>query len=414
MSNITLSKSSGKFRVILVILATLTFALIIISIFSLAFIGPKKEWTARLPNDTYYLLDQIDDGTILVAGNKHGLTALNQDGSMNWKFEGSGMSAISANGTAYIGTTLTNDSLTSLCAIAPNGQLLWSYPIGNGTFLSIKIGPESMIYSLFSSQSEDNVSYEFLAFLPSGDLLWQQSFPVPISFMVSNNGTLLMCANNGWLTSYSPTGTQLGSVPISIPLLLFPVLSGSTIFQTIVESNGNSTQARLYAINTNGSVLWRFPEDSDNDPYFFANPLWLSVDDNGTSYFVRQRSDGPESVLSVIDFSGSILWEYQDEWIGNLAVGEDMIVITSMSELTALDKDGNVLWTLDGHYYYDVAPLMAADGTIYAITTPFGIAETEFGIVAIDETATPLAIIIVGVVLFAAIIISLVLIWKGR
>ena len=396
-----------------VILAVSIVALTLVGVLSLAIVGPRTEWSGRLPNDTYYLIDQIDNGTILVAGEKHGLTAFNQDGSIIWKYEGSGMSAISANGTAYIGTILPNDTQTSLCAIAPNGQMLWSHPIGNGTFLSIKIGPEGMIYSLFGYQSEVNESYEFFAFLPSGALLWQQSYPVPISFMVCNNGTLLTCANNGWLISYSPNGTQLESVPIS-DFLWFPVLSGSTIFQIMVESNGNSTQARLYAINTNGSVLWRYPMDSGNGVNYSATAQGLTVDESGTSYFVRHRLDGQGSILSAIDTNGSLLWEYQDAWIGSPAVRDDVIVITSTSKLTALDNDGGVLWAVNGHYYYNVPPAIAADGKIYAITTPFGLSETDFGIVAIDETATPFVIIIVGVVLFAAIIICLVLIWKGR
>jgi outer membrane protein assembly factor BamB len=172
--------------------------------------------------------------------------------------------------------------------------------------------------------------------------------------------------------------------------------------------------ARLYAINTNGSVLWRYPMDSGNGVNYSATAQGLTVDESGTSYFVRHRLDGQGSILSAIDTNGSLLWEYQDAWIGSPAVRDDIIVITSTSKLTALDNDGGVLWAVNGHYYYNVPPAIAADGTIYAITTPFGLSETDFGIVAIDETATPFVIIIVGVVLFAAIIICLVLIWKGR
>jgi len=412
-SYISSSKCGQGLRVLWIILAISIVALTFIGIFSLAFFGQKAEWSAKLPSDAYYHVDQLDNGTILIAGEQNGLTAFDQDGTTIWEFEGFGMSAISEDGTAYIGTILPNDTETSLCAIAPDGQLLWSHPIGNGTFLSIKTSPDSMIYSLFASQNGESESYQFLAFLPSGELLWQESYPVPISFMVCDNGILLMCANNGWLTSYYPNGTQFASVPISITIW-FPVLRGSTIYQIVVESDGYSIQARLYAININGSTMWCYPSESSNPVDYDATAQGLSVDENGTAYLVRHRLDGQGSILSAIDSNGSMLWEYKDDHMGSPSVQDDLIVIASPSKLTTIGKDGSVLWTRHGHYYYDVPPAIAADGTIFALTTPFSPSDTDFGIVAIKDTPTPSIIIIIGAILLAIIVACLLLIWKIR
>jgi hypothetical protein len=325
------------------------------------------------------------------------------------------MPAISDNGTAYFGRS-AGCTPFGFNALAPDGQISWSYPVANGSFGIPTIGPDGTIYVLHDiSNNSTNYGFEFMAFSPQGDLVWERWLQRYPGFAVCVNGTVLLNTDDNNITAFSPEGNMLWRIPNGP--ILYDAVCSYTIYQDVNLGEVGGVRADLYATALNGSLLWRYPDYLANNTHNMANLYCIGtplVDSNGAVYFVRYNGTGPNPYTSLFAMNpnGTLRWEYRNSTIGMPSVQGDTIVVQTSSGLTTLNLDGHVKWTVNGHYASSTPLAIGTDGTIYAITATSDVWNMPNGIVAIG--VNPTLPLIGAFIVIPVIAICLVVIWKAK
>jgi outer membrane protein assembly factor BamB len=123
-----------------------------------------------------------------------------------------------------------------------------------------------------------------------------------------------------------------------------------------------SQSKRLWAINPDGSLKWRFPDTLiSSADWFDASP---AVGADGTVY--APNFDG---TLYAIDASGRLKWTYSipSYFLSSPAIGADGMIYVGGGDgmVHALRPDGTRLWSYATGDWVDSSPAIATDGTIY-------------------------------------------------
>lgn len=225
-------------------------------------------------------------------GIKWGWTDL----SFNWVFGSSPV--IAEDDTVYF----THDGLFSLSA---DGDIRWVYPFSWFSHSSPAIGADGTIYV----GSGDGNLY---AFNPDGSVKWRREISTyDNSPSIGSDGTVYIGAYSAKLYAYNPDGTLLwkfeteetrfyDSSVYSPPTI---GADGTIYFGTHVPG-GMSDYAHIYALNSDGSLKWKFPiHRRDNLNPGIVAPLTVDRDgnlfactDNGACYGINSE--------------GRLLWEY--------------------------------------------------------------------------------------------------------
>jgi len=414
---------SKGIRNVKIVLVVAVVALLAVSVYEVANYGHEVKWKFTQPTiySGEYYSAQWANGTIYVyhqLGSEKGFYALNQDGKVIWSLTEDAYDftqpTVSPNGTVYMGPVPDESNNQSFSAFSPNGTILWSYAVSNGYFQDTLIGPEGNVYTNHLLQNGLNyLGCEFLSLSPDGHLLWRQWSQYAPSFIVSNNGTLLMC-QDGNLTGYSLNGSILWKMPFSYfpsdsvqgnDALYFAMNAG------LNESGRIGTRADLVAIGSNGSELWKYPDILEPTTNMANFECYGPVVDegNGNIFFVRCNwtLDSYASTLYALGPDGTKLWEYHDTFMGPPAVHDGLVVIETNSGLTALDLDGNVEWKTNigySPYTWSPAPAIGSDGTVYATVND--------GIVAVGKN--PIVLELGLLILLPIIAICLFIIWRAK
>jgi len=112
----------------------------------------------------------------------------------------------------------------------------------------------------------------------------------------------------------------------------------------------------LYALNSNGDIIWEFDEARDVEA--------IAIGSEGTIYFSTE--DYGNNSLFAINPDGTKKWVFEmSQYIGPPVVGADgTIYFCSIKKLFALNPNSEKIWSVDIGQSYD-SPVIDNDGTIY-------------------------------------------------
>jgi outer membrane protein assembly factor BamB len=264
-----------------------------------------------------------DDGTIYVGSWDDYLFAVNQDGTLKWKFNSANAGifsspVIASDGTIYFGTLWSLGAGGKIHAVNPNGIEIWRYQTGYAITSSPAIGNDGTIYI----GSDDTYLY---AMYPNGTLRWQFKTGdwVAGSPSVAEDGTIYFPSYDNYLYALNPDGTLKWKFNTGYGAAGAPVIGADDTIYVGTD--------KVYAIYPNGVLKWSF--DYGSDRYIGWSSPAISAD--GTIY-VGVSSDNYGS-----------------------------------GEILAINSDGTERWRerLGDSDLIDSSPSIGADGTVYIGTS---------------------------------------------
>jgi outer membrane protein assembly factor BamB len=279
------------------------------------------------------------DGTVHM-GTDGTLYAINPNGSLNWTSSAGGWTspAIGTDGTIYIGAE-------RLCALSPDGNIMWSFYLYDGATSNPTTGADGTIYI---------GSDKLYALDRDGALIWSFTAEgsIAASVAIGADGTIYF--GSGGMTLYALTSDGSlkwsfdtpGQGPASSPA----VGADGTIY---VASNDNF----LYALNPDGTTKWsfNFSDDTGSDPAIGAD---------GTIYIA-----GGLKNLYAFNPDGTLKWTFLtgSAALSNPSIGSDGTVYVGSfdNSIYAFNSDGTLKWRFDTGGAVSAPPAIGADGTIY-------------------------------------------------
>jgi outer membrane protein assembly factor BamB len=206
------------------------------------------------------------DGTVFVASGWN-FYAFNPDGSLKWTYNNSGYgqfstsAAISADGTAYVGT-----DGSQLYAIDPDGSLKWTYIAGGHIYSAPAIAADGTVYVGTNDQ-------ELCAINPDGSQKWiyETGGMVYSSPALRADGTICVGCSNYRLYAINSDGSLQWFYTTMDAFLSSPAIDASG---TVYVGNADSN---VYAINADGSLKWTCKTGS----YAYSSP---AIGADGTVY----------------------------------------------------------------------------------------------------------------------------------
>ncbi|MCK5019007.1 MAG: PQQ-like beta-propeller repeat protein [Candidatus Peribacteraceae bacterium] len=246
---------------------------------------------------------------------------------------------------------------TIICIILLMNTIVQSQELGNNSPPCYRMNPQHTGHSTYST--EDNTG--FLKWTFEIDNSSIRSHPV-----VSIDGSLLFVASDGFLYSLNVDGVNNWRYQVSSGGS--SELNGPAIGQdgTIYCGSGNST---LHALNPDGILKWKYSVNNSTEPAWVSAPV---VDSNNNIYFSSYGS-GTEGEIYAINQNGTFLWKHNLGVPNPVpyppAIGNNGVVYASGSGgLFAFASSGNVLWNISFGVYGSNGVSIADDGMIYHIT----------------------------------------------
>jgi outer membrane protein assembly factor BamB len=261
--------------------------------------------------------------------------------------------AVGSDGTIYVVVSHPDLKASTWYALAPDGGVLWTFPLSITGWSSPAIGDDGTMY-VGSREGSGAVGSDgqLIAVDPSGTLKWVQDDlgKVQSSPALGADGTIYVGTNRGVFALDPEDGeiewTYEAIVSVSSPA----VANDGTVYV-------GATDKLLHAINPDGSGRWTFPPGS----WILAAP---TVGADGTVYF---GSAGGR--LFALDSDGSERWSLLLEMAGvesSPAIGSDGTVYVRAGELFAIDPSGSIRWRHPDNSFGQVhSPVVGGDGTVY-------------------------------------------------
>ncbi|MBI2566718.1 MAG: PQQ-like beta-propeller repeat protein [Candidatus Schekmanbacteria bacterium] len=286
-----------------------------------------------------------DDGTIHVGSGDGRLLAVAPDGELRWSFplwaQVSSSPAIGADGTIYFGA---QDG--RVVAVDATGNERWSYATAGGPVSSSPaIAADGTLYV----GGADGVVY---ALTPDGDLRWVVATMGAISSSpaVAVDGTIYVGSEDGTLYALTPSGGLAWTFETGDAVRSSPAIGGNGVIFF------GSRDGSLYAVNRDGTLHWRLPLGAD-----VRSPVIGSA---GVVYVGAY--DGH---LHAVASTGSELWRVDvGAYLRSApAVGRDGTIYVASDEgaLVAVRPNGTIAWSQDLNTHGYSSPTIAADGMVY-------------------------------------------------
>ncbi|HUO06343.1 MAG TPA: PQQ-binding-like beta-propeller repeat protein [Candidatus Binataceae bacterium] len=330
--------------------------------------GPGKiKWTFAVPFPTasgqtgmqWVQLPAIGaDGTLYagVSGRWGGLYAVNPDGTQKWVFAPGRYGfrgpppAIGSDGTIYLPTDTGN-----LDAVNPDGTLKWAFPIlfsAKSAIMAPSAGAGQAPGTIYLSNADGTL----YAISPAGSLKWKVAADPVVGIenpAIGPDGTVYVCGQT--LYAFTPGGALKWTrrIPASNSSRMLSVGADGTVY----VGSGSWFDGNVTAVKPDGTLKWVFP----GGVYF--NPPAIGAD--GTVY----ATSGDHN-LYAINSDGSLLWKFDagSDFGAAPAIGADGTIFVNPSGATlfAIGPDGRPRWTVPGAG--QSAPAIGADGTVYVGT----------------------------------------------
>jgi outer membrane protein assembly factor BamB len=230
------------------------------------------------------------------------------------------------------------------------GTLLWTYRAAVRVASAPALGPDGTVYVLAQG---------LVAITNSGSLASNKwTFPVGGSPVIGSDGTIYVAESRG-LFAINPDGSQKW---------LYPIAGGSGGSPAIGFDNTiyvqGMTYPGFYAISPSGTLKWRA---GVGESMFVVSPV---VGMDGTIYFTSCDL----SELFAFNPDGHQKWVVnpRDLACDLPAIGADGTVYCDAAALTAIGRDGSILWSTDVNGWRAIGqPVIGRDGTIY-VSSSYG------------------------------------------
>lgn len=271
-------------------------------------------------------------------------------------------------------------------AVGPVGQttptILWSVPVDTATPGPVSSSPALAADGRIYVGSEGGT---LLAVNGKGQVHWRTNTcslcPPPLGALVSspfvftqqNVNNVYIASRDGRLLGFQDKGTGAectlcftatvadstitAATMVASPTATFHPITGQVtgIFITATVDGPNGRSGKVYAVNTDGSLQWQFPDPaasgavvgpmSASPALSFSNAVYVVSDDGG---------------VYALTLGGSLLWSATvDAGAANpLAAASDLAPspMTTSSLVVAANRAGNVLaWTLGGSLAWSAA-----------------------------------------------------------
>lgn len=248
-----------------------------------------------------------NDNTIYIGANNGNLYAIYQNGTIKWSINcGSGWTfsspVIDYNETIYAASV---DSCR-LCAIDPNGTVIWYFYTDSYIYCSPALDQEGNIFI----GSNDGYMY---AIYPNGTLKWRYyaggQKGIGAAPTIADDGTIYFGSTSGYLYALNPNGTERWNVHTGWIGGSSPSISDSGMIYV-----GDQDYNRIYCIDRNGSIQWSYQTGDE----ILTSP---AIDKNGIIYCASL-----DNYLYALNPDGTLRWKFKagDEGIeSSPTIGED-------------------------------------------------------------------------------------------
>jgi len=206
------------------------------------------------------------------------------------------------------------------------------------------IAPDGTIYI----GSHDHYFY---ALTPEGQVRWRKDLGNRIysTALVDADGNVYVGSDDDFLFAYTSTGTLRWKLPTEGD-------ADSGITQAPDGSLRFAAGSDLWAVKTDGTVMWRFRARSK----IYSTP---AVDDDGTTYVGSQD----DQVYAVAP-DGAMRWSYtsRKDVDGAPVIGDDGTVFVGGDDgkIVALDAQGRPKWSVSVDGYVRAAVGLGLDGSV--------------------------------------------------
>ncbi len=275
-----------------------------------------------------------------------------QGGKVEWLFDAGSTvyssPAIDLDGTVYFGC-----DNRYFYAVTPSGNQKWAAPAGGGDSSPL-IASDGTIYIYGGDVAQQNMC--LYSYDRSGSLNWQYSvgqFEALTAPSIAKDGQMIYLAAH-YLYAITKDGTLYWRMSV-------PDSTDESFHYSLAISPDGATlyvpgYAALYAIDTSGTLKWRFKRG--------YSPSSPAVDNDGNIYI----GIGPESVISLAP-SGTVRWECTSIMWGpedpGPVIGRDGTIYITGQALYALDYGGKLKWKYPLHYFSQCVPAIDSAGTVY-------------------------------------------------
>jgi hypothetical protein len=262
-----------------------------------------------------------------------------------------GSPAIGIDGTIYFATQADLSPKSSFYAVNQDGSIKWRYnPIGNSGSTPA-IGDDGTIF-VFSFDG-------LYAFSPSGSLKWNDA-------ELGGGTSSPAIGKDG--TVYYVTRDYLKAADPSNGSLKWEAKGGDFLNSPSIAVDGTiyySDNGTITAVSPGGKVKWKYRDTS----YTNVSVYSIEVGYDGTVYFVGL----PSAYLYALDSQGSLRWKFHNGGDGSdpcVDMENNIIVLTGgvVSTMTCLGSNGQPRWSAllpAANAILNVPLTMDNSGTIY-------------------------------------------------
>lgn len=286
------------------------------------------------------------DATLYFGSDDKKLYAVRPDGTLKWTFTAGdiirGSPSLGADGTVYFGSEDQR-----LYAVSSDGVLRWTFLGNGGPETSPSIGADGTIYfntssgHLFAVRADGNKRWDF----PVGS----SGISAPV---IGSDGAIFMGGGDHQMYGINADGTKRWSRDLAGPIYGLALGGDGTIYV------GTGTGAnRLFALDpAKGTNHWQY-QSADN---IGRSPI---VGPDGAIYY-----GGVDAKLYALNANGTLRWRYTAAAnVQSPALANDGTVLFCSNDntVTAVDGNGKLRWKLSLPSSLIGAPTIGPGGTIY-------------------------------------------------
>jgi uncharacterized delta-60 repeat protein len=218
-----------------------------------------------------------------------------------------------------------------------------------------------------------------------GDVNWKRiNVPISGSPALASNGQIIIGGQDGNIYAINPAGTTAWQVTLHADWIVSsPSISSSgNIYVCIGDKADPAVNGQLVALNSSGSVLWRYPSVTPSVPAY-STP---TIGSDGTIYFGAN-----DNKVYAINSNGTLKWSFTT---GNIVGSSPALSCDGVlyvggfdKKLYALDASSGALnWQFSVGFPIASSPAIGLDGNIYVGNIGF---PAETGHIAGEVIAVP-------------------------